>query len=156
MDGETYVTLTKRPDTLGDHAGQISFPGGRIEEGETKKSAALRETLEEVGILGDKIELLGQLTKLYIPPSDFDVFPFVGWHKGRPDFIRNRIEVAEIIEVPLSLLAQPSTIQVEEWDFGNGFVRDVHYFLVGEHKVWGATAMMLNELLSRLRAVAEQ
>ncbi len=149
------VVLTRRRDNLNSHAGQISFPGGRKEPAEILLTTALRETEEEIGVMREQVEVLGELAPLYIPPSDFEVHPFVACSLAgkRPSFIPSPDEVAEILEVPLKKLLQPETRIEEPWDF-RGQKITVPYFAVGEHKIWGATAMMLNELLERLRAVS--
>lgn len=142
------ILLTRRPETLKDHSGQISFPGGRQEAGETLTQTALRETEEEVGIRPKTITLLGQLTQLYIPVTDFEVHPFVGWHDGLPTFNRNADEVAELISTPISHLLDDAYRKVKSAEFNNT-PYTVPYFDVHGHTVWGATAMMLNELIVR-------
>lgn len=153
--GEAYLLLTRRRDDLNDHAGQISFPGGQREEGETLSQASLREAQEEVGVSSSSLKLLGQLCAIYIPPTDFEVHPFVAWHDGHPRFLPQEREVAEIIEVPLSHLLDPASRKVELWDI-RGFSLEVPFYLIGEHKVWGATAIMISELIERLRMVMQQ
>lgn len=151
---ELHVVLTRRRDDLHSHAGQISFPGGSHENAETMVETALRETEEEIGVQADRVEVLGKLTPIYIPPSDFVVHPFVGWYPGgTPVFDPNPDEVAEVLEVPLRTLLDPAT-QVETEVQVNGFRLRVPVFLFESHKVWGATAVMLNELLERLRTLA--
>ncbi len=151
---ELYLVLTRRRDDLSSHAGQISFPGGRQEAKETLLAAALRETEEEIGIAGTAVTLLGQLTPIYIPPSGFMVHPFIGWYTlaQRPEFQPALTEVAEIIEVPLRELLDPAAAVEEPWDFHGSQVM-VPYFALQGHKVWGATAIMLNEFVERLRRV---
>jgi 8-oxo-dGTP pyrophosphatase MutT (NUDIX family) len=150
---QTHLVLTRRRDDLNSHAGQISFPGGRREEGETIQTTAFREAYEEIGIAPEELALLGRLSHLYIPPSDYEVHPFVAWHKnGRPTFTPQETEVAEILEVPLSHLLDPTTRQQETWQI-RGYELEVPYYLVSGHKVWGATAMMLSEFLDRLEKV---
>ncbi len=148
---KTNIVLTKRVDHLNSHAGQVSFPGGRREDGETLVQTALREAEEEIGIDRAQVTILGELTPLYIMPSDYEVHPFVAWHRGRPLFSRQTSEVAEILEVPLTHLLDPANRFEEPWSI-RGYELQVPYFLVGTHKVWGATAMMLGEFLERLRA----
>jgi 8-oxo-dGTP pyrophosphatase MutT (NUDIX family) len=150
-----HVLLTRRPEEMNSHAGQISFPGGRREDGETLATTALRETEEEVGLPPAGVDLLGELATLYIPPSDFEVHPYVGYHPGPATFRRNPAEVAEILEVPLTHLLEPATRREEEWNL-HGWRVTVPFFQVGPHKVWGATAMMLSEFLERLRLVGTQ
>jgi len=151
---QMHVVLTRRRDDLNAHAGQISFPGGRREAGETAVQTALRETYEEIGVPPADISILGELTSIYIPPSDFEVHPYVGWvHNGeRPSFTPQISEVAEIIETPLSHLMQPESRRSEPWEFRGSQVT-VPFFDVDGHKVWGATAIMLSEFLERLRTV---
>jgi hypothetical protein len=111
------------------------------------------EAYEEIGIAPEELALLGRLSHLYIPPSDYEVHPFVAWHKnGRPTFTPQETEVAEILEVPLSHLLDPTTRQQETWQI-RGYELEVPYYLVSGHKVWGATAMMLSEFLDRLEKV---
>jgi len=151
--GQTCLVLTRRRDDLQSHAGQISFPGGRRESGETLQTTAIREAHEEIGIHPAELELLGRLSSLYIPPSDYEVHPFVAWYRnGRPTFIPQESEVAEILEVPLSHLLDPAARLQEKWEI-RGFELDVPFYLVSGHKVWGATAMMLSEFLCRLEKV---
>jgi len=151
-DGDTHLVLTRRRDDLNDHAGQISFPGGRREDGEFLKATALREAEEEIGLRPANLTILGRLTCLYIPPTDYEVYPFVAWHDGRPLFRRQLGEVDQIIEVSLSYLLDPANQHEEPWDY-RGMIIQVPFYLVESHKVWGATAMMLSEFLERLRVV---
>lgn len=153
-NNEIYLVLTKRREDLHAHAGQISFPGGKQEPLESLLMTALRETEEEVGIPVTAVQSLGQLTSIYIPPSGFLVHPFVGFYQngGVPQFIPSESEVAQVIEVPLATLLNPETAVVEPWDF-KGHEVLVPYFAIREHKVWGATAIMLSEFVERLRVV---
>ncbi|MBP6016693.1 MAG: CoA pyrophosphatase [Candidatus Promineofilum sp.] len=156
-DDQLHVVLTQRPDYDGVHARQISCPGGRHEPPETLRETALRETWEEIGIPPTDVELLGELTPLYIMPSDFEVYPFVGVYTGtgRPRFVPDMREVAAILEVPLLLLLDPATRAEEEMELRGGLRLPVPFFRVGERRVWGATAMMLSELVERIRALGE-
>lgn len=151
---ELYLVLTRRRDDLNSHAGQISFPGGRKDEGETAVEAALRETHEEVGVDPTAVSIIGQLATIWIPPSDFFVHPFVGWiaNGERPVFIPSESEVDQILEVSVRHLLDPQTkktgiIKRENFQF------EVPYFDVDGRMVWGATAVMLSEFVERLRAV---
>ncbi|MDX1412726.1 MAG: CoA pyrophosphatase [Candidatus Promineifilaceae bacterium] len=151
-EGELYTILTRRRDDLNSHAGQMSFPGGQRDDGETLLMTALRETEEEVGILASDLEVLGQLSTLYIPPSDFEVHPFVAWVKNgrRPQFSPNPQEVAEIVEMPISSLFNPSYRGEEPWEI-RGLTISVPFYRAGDYKVWGATAMIISEFVERLR-----
>lgn len=154
-DDDLHVVLTRRPEYEGVHGGQVSCPGGRHEPPESLGQTALRETYEEIGIPPAQVELMGELTSLYVMPSDFEVHPFVGRYvgDGRPSFVPDTREVAAILEVPLRLLLDPATRAEEEMELRGGLRLDVPFFRIGEHKVWGATAMMLSEFVERLRAV---
>ncbi len=148
---ETRVVLTKRHAKLSKHANQISFPGGRQDNDETLAQTAIRETNEEIGIATGEIEILGKLNPVYIPPSDFTVTPFVGWHSGKPAFVRSESEVDMIIEVSLEHLLDPSTLVFGDIAHSSGEVLNVPFYLVDGHKVWGATAIMIGEFLERIR-----
>lgn len=152
--GELQLALTRRRDDLNSHAGQISFPGGRREAAETLVEAALRETHEEVGVPPTAVTILGELATIWIPPSDYQVHPFVGWvHSGeRPSFHLAVREVAELLEVPLRHLLQPEN-RKEGVIQRQAYQMTVPYFDVEGHMVWGATAVMLSEFLERLRTV---
>lgn len=143
-EGAAHLLLVKRPGSLRTHSGQVSFPGGSKEEGESFATAALRETEEEVGIPPSQIELLGELAQVYIPPSDFEVHPFVGWHNGRPHFRPSPTEVEEVLEVPLTFFAEAELHLATEGNFR------YPYYQLGRHRLWGATAVMISELLARL------
>lgn len=149
---QTHVVLTRRRDDLQAHAGQVSLPGGRQEPRETLEETALRETREEVGVPPAAITILGQLTPLYIFPSDFEVHPFVGWHQGVPAFRPQPAEVAEIIETPLAALFDEQTRREEMWEWRDNPLH-VPFYQIGEHKVWGATAMMLSDFVERVRTI---
>lgn len=151
--GEPCVALTRRTDSVDNHRGQISFPGGSLEPGEDALTAALREGWEELGIRPERLEVLGALSPLYIPPSGFCVYPTVALAAERPDFVANPAEVAEIIEAPLALLLAPETRQEEWWSIRGATVR-VPFYAIGPHKVWGATAMILCELLALLQTAS--
>ncbi|MGB1252311.1 MAG: NUDIX hydrolase [Candidatus Promineifilaceae bacterium] len=155
-EGEPHVAYTKRPSSLKDHSGQISFPGGKVEQGEQWLETALRETYEEVGVTAEQIEVIGALTQMYIPPSDFEVHPFVGWCAIRPNFQPNPDEVETLIEAPLSLLLNPETVKREIWTYNKEkkLTMEVPFYHVFGHKIWGATAIMTGEFLARWRVVA--
>jgi 8-oxo-dGTP pyrophosphatase MutT (NUDIX family) len=148
-DGEARVVLTRRTDRLESHSGQISFPGGSMDPGEDARAAATREAQEELGIDPESLEVLGELSPLYIPPSGFCVFPVAAYSPGTPTFRPNEEEVAEVLEVEVDHLLAPATRCEETWEL-RGTPVLVPYYAVGRHKVWGATAMMLCELLTLL------
>jgi 8-oxo-dGTP pyrophosphatase MutT (NUDIX family) len=149
---EWHIVLTRRTDTLrGVHRGQISFPGGRRDPSDDSfTTTALRETCEELGVCSG-IEVLGALTPIYIPPSDFEVFPFVGALDALPVFAPNPAEVAEVFSVTLRDLLDADLKRVEQRDF-QGTLVSIPYYAIHTHKVWGATAIILSEFEGRLSA----
>ena len=150
MGLETGLLLTKRRETLSQHAGQISFPGGRNEPDESLRETALRETREEVGLLPDYIDVVGELSPLYISVSNFCVYPFIGAVDFAPEDLEPQTsEVQKIIALPLAKLADPANKQVERWTLRDTPV-DVPFYRVEEEIIWGATAMMIAELLEVL------
>jgi 8-oxo-dGTP pyrophosphatase MutT (NUDIX family) len=139
-----HFPLMKRVDDGLVHGGQISLPGGSQEPGESLQATALREACEEIGAACTEIDVLGQLSTIYIPPSNFLVTPTVGYAIERPDFRCDPREVAELIEVPLSRLFDRDVVQREAWNL-RGVTVEVPFYQIGPHKVWGATAMILSE-----------
>lgn len=150
-EGHMYLPFIERPRYDGPHSGQIALPGGKREVGDPDLAAtAVRETGEEIGVPGSGIQVLGQLTPVYIPNSHYLVTPSVGLMSGAPAFRPDPAEVKTVLECPLAVLLDPACRKREIWNFGNLDV-DVPFFQVGEHHIWGATAMMLAELLEVLR-----
>lgn len=147
-DAQIYLPLILRPTYPGVHSGQIGLPGGGQEPVDRDLiDTALRETYEEIGVHFSQYTVLGQLTPLYVAASNYIVLPSVAWIDYRPEFHIDPYEVAELIEAPLRTLLDPATRRVEPWTL-RGRAIEVPYFAVGEHFVWGATAMMLSELLA--------
>jgi 8-oxo-dGTP pyrophosphatase MutT (NUDIX family) len=145
-----HLVLTVRTSGLNYHSGQISLPGGGWEEGDgSYLETALREAREEIGIATGGLEILGPLTPLYIPPSNNVVHPFVAYTPQRPTFEPDPTEVADLLEVPLDLLVDPATRREEDWIW-RGASLHVPFYAVGEHKIWGATAIILAEFLALL------
>ncbi len=152
--GETRLVFIKRNTYDGPHSAQVSFPGGAWEPGdESLEATALRETREELGITG-KIELLGSLTPLHIPVSNFLVAPYAGWMAERPAFHPDPSEVQYIIEAPLGKLLDPSNIRSGTWQH-QGRSIEAPFYLTGKEKIWGATAMMLCEFLQLASTLQE-
>jgi 8-oxo-dGTP pyrophosphatase MutT (NUDIX family) len=148
-DGHLHFPLTRRTETLGDHKGQISLPGGAREGDEPLERTALRETHEELGVDPRSVKVLGVLTPLYIFHSDYCITPYVAARPACPTFVPDPVEVAEVLEVPLLTLLDPAIRREEEWVLHETITR-VRFYQIGEHKVWGATAMVLSEFAAVL------
>ena len=148
-DGVT-VMLTQRTAHLNDHAGQISFPGGRVEEDDADRiQTALRETEEETGLAREAVEVIGQLPDFDIP-SGFRVTPIVGWIEPPVDFNPDPFEVAEVFEVPLHHFLDPANHERRSDDI-NGRRRNYYAMPYQNRFIWGATAGMLFSLYQSLR-----
>jgi 8-oxo-dGTP pyrophosphatase MutT (NUDIX family) len=147
--GETGVSfpLTVRHHDLPFHPGQISLPGGGLDDGEDPGAAALRETHEELGIDPADVRLVGALSSLWVIVSNFVVRPYVGITDHRPVFRPQPGEVAEIIEAPIAWLRDPARVGRGE-RVRDGVRVEYPYFDFGDHRVWGATAMILSEFAS--------
>ena len=150
-EGEVCTVLIKRPEYPGTHSNQVSFPGGKCEEGDPDlQHTALRETREELGIKDSDIQVLGELSRLKIPVSGIEVLPFVGYYPGIPEFSPDPKEVRYLIETPLRDLLNPDTRQERMKTILFKLVRVPYYNIQGNH-VWGATAMILSEFLELIR-----
>lgn len=147
IDGRAHVILTVRAQTLGNHSGQVSLPGGVIEPGETLEQAALREAHEEIGLPPDVPRPLGALTPIDIPVSGFRLHPVVASAGRRPHLRPADTEVERILEVPIEWLLRPGLITRRRVT-REGQTFDFPAFAVnGGTEIWGATAMVLSELL---------
>jgi 8-oxo-dGTP pyrophosphatase MutT (NUDIX family) len=145
-EGRLLVLLTQRTADLLHHRAQISFPGGQQEADEDLQVTALRESQEEVGIDPQSLRIMGHLTPLFIPPSNYCIFPTVAYAPERPALQPSEKEVAAVLEVPLDHLRDPRNLKRETWKLRSHDV-SVPFFDYQGHKIWGATAMVLSELL---------
>lgn len=153
-NGITHLVLIVRNSYKGVHSAQIAFPGGKYEaQDEIFENTALRETHEEVGIHPNSMEIIKTFTPMYIPPSDFMVHPFLGISKEEIVFIPDPKEVANIIELPLTVFLSDTIIT--DTKLTTSYANDISVpaFKIEEHIVWGATAMMLSELKDVLKNV---
>ncbi|NJM41551.1 MAG: CoA pyrophosphatase [Anaerolineae bacterium] len=147
-EGVLHFVLTRRTERLGNHSGQISFPGGRREPEDADLTAtALREAREELGIGLETIDVLGHLTPLYVPPSHFLISPTVAHTLYTPSFHPHPDEVAEVIEAPLSALFDEAAkgSELRHLLSQNGAQQLTPHYRIAGHHVWGATAMVLSE-----------
>lgn len=150
----TNMILILRNSYNGVHSSQIAFPGGKIEAfDESFMQAALRETHEEVGISPDQITVVRPFTQVYIPPSNFMVFPFLGYSKQELVFTPDPNEVAGLIEFPVAHFLDDTIVVSQKMATSYSQSIDVPSFKIYDHYVWGATAMMLSELKETLKKV---
>lgn len=136
------LPLTVRHSRLARHAGQVSLPGGALDPGESPPTAALRETSEELGIAGDTLRLVGALSSLWVPVSNFLVFPFVAVADRPPVFRPDPREVETLLEVPVAHVRDRTRLR---WTSGPAGDLDYPCFDLAGHQVWGATATILGE-----------
>lgn len=146
------MVLIERPKYEGVHSGQIAFPGGaREDEDRTLEQTALREANEEVGLDTTKVELLGALTEVYIPPSNFVVRPYVGFMNEVPSLLKDDHEVEQILHVAIDDFLHEEAIQQEKIRLSTGANLEVGAFKHQHHVIWGATAMMIAEFRRLLK-----
>lgn len=146
-EGETRFVLILRKTYKGVHSAQIGFPGGKVEPQDTSmEMTALRETQEEVGVPAQDVSVLKKLTEIYIPPSNFFVQPFMGIAKNTPEFVPQDSEVEALVEVPLREFLNDDILVDKLLKTSYAEEIKVPSFQLQGHVVWGATAMMLNEV----------
>jgi 8-oxo-dGTP pyrophosphatase MutT (NUDIX family) len=151
VEGETHVLFIKRPETMTTHQGEIAFPGGKLDPAVDPdvRSAALREAHEEIGLDPVAVEIVARLGGVATAASRFTISPFVGFLDRRPEIVPNPAEVVRVLRVPLSELMDATLYREERWD---AFRPDmsVFFFELADETVWGATARILTDLLTRL------
>lgn len=151
-EGEIVTTIIRRPVYRGMHSGQLALPGGKAEKTDASlEETALRETEEEIGIRLPEENILGRLTPLYIPPSNFLVHPFLAWLDAKPEWKADPDEVSEILELPLSLLFDPATKDRRRIPVGKDMFVDAPCYVFNGEILWGATAMIFAELEAMLK-----
>ncbi|MBP6512700.1 MAG: CoA pyrophosphatase [Bacteroidia bacterium] len=145
------IVLIERSEGPVSHSGQISFPGGKREGDEDLLVTALREANEELGIQANQVSLLGGLTSLYIPPSNFLVHPFLGYMNEIPEFILSEAEVKRVLLLPLSSFLDQGNVSIEVFKSSNGSTVEAPTYRIDDVTIWGATAMMMAEISSLIR-----
>jgi 8-oxo-dGTP pyrophosphatase MutT (NUDIX family) len=148
-DGGLHVVLTRRSWDLRTHRGEVSFPGGRTEEGETPSEAALRESWEEIALDTGAVEVLGEMDHLTTVTRRAYVVPVVGVLPEKPDVALNPDEVDEVLFVPLTDLVQPDVFREERWGL-LGSDRPIYFFEIDGDTIWGATAALLRQFLANV------
>ena len=149
--GELAIVLIKRNEYDGMHSNQISLPGGKMDATDLNEAeTALREAEEETGVDAKDIQLLGQLTTFYVQPSNFIVYPFVGYIPYTPKFNPDANEVQFLIETKLNFIRNKDIVKKTDITVRNGIVINAPYYDVDGQVVWGATAMMLSEFITIL------
>ncbi len=152
----TYIILTLRPSQFGVHSDQVSFPGGGFESTDVSLEAtALREANEEIGVDPSAVKVLGRLTPVYIPVSNYLVHPFIGSALQPPQFSVNEMEVKQLIEMDISLLLDENIKKTGSFLSQGKQEIESPYYEIQKHKIWGATAMILSELEDMLRKITE-
>lgn len=151
---QTHLALIIRNSYNGVHSSQIAFPGGKVEPEDLNLSqTAIRETHEEIGVHPTDIIVIRAFTEVYIPPSNFMVYPFFGYSQNELTFKLQEDEVAGIVELPLKDFLDDKNIVTNSMKTSYAENIEVPGFLVDEHFIWGATAMMLSELKETLKMV---
>ncbi|MFT6167202.1 MAG: 8-oxo-dGTP pyrophosphatase MutT (NUDIX family) [Vicingaceae bacterium] len=148
--GQLHLSYIERPEYDGVHSKQISFPGGKAElQDQSLMHTAVREAKEEVNIDPEKLDILGTLSEIYIPPSNFLVQPYVSFHHQRPNFIPDPREVGEIIEFPIHNLINQELTKHELPRGGKALI--VNGYQLNGKVMWGATAMITKEFIDICR-----
>ncbi|MCK9290882.1 MAG: CoA pyrophosphatase [Bacteroidales bacterium] len=143
-----HTVLIKRNDYNGVHSGQVSFPGGKMEASDPDHiCTALRETREEIGVAETQIQILGNLSPLYVPPSNFNIQPVVGFSRHALQFSPDPYEVAEIFTVSMEEMLNPALVKKETVRLADGRLFQVPCYVFHQQIVWGATSMIISEFI---------
>ncbi len=152
-----HTVVILRNEYNGTHSGQISLPGGKAEESDNDfRHTALREAREEIGIIPDEMEIIGQLSRFYVRPSNFIIYPFIAFCARRPEFHPDPFEVQRIIEIDIFGEISYDKIVNRTLSFKNNLKVDAPGFSVSGEFMWGATAMIFSELIQILNKVADK
>ena len=148
QDGLIHVPMIIRTVYDGVHSGQIGLPGGKFEEeDEYLVNTAIRETKEEISVQVDELEIIGQLSALFVPVSNFIIHPFIAWMDQKPEFKPEEKEVQEILEIPLTYMTQAENRETRRIKTAKGYSIKAPGIPIGDNFLWGATAMILSEFL---------
>lgn len=149
-EGRTYIVFTRRTQVVEHHKGQICFPGGGSEDGETKLNTALRESFEEIGLRPEEVEILGELDDTRTVTSNFIITPFVAHIPYPYEFRPSSFEIDAMISLPLDALRNPANWRTEVRELDDGMKGEVYFVKVDGSEVWGATAKILKQLVEIL------
>lgn len=152
-DGHIFFPLIRRNEYTGPHSGQISFPGGKSEEGENPVQAALRECEEEIGVPRSSLVVIGTLSEFFVMPSNYLVTPVIACSQVRPVYRPDPVEVHRVIETELDAIIEDAAIKQKEIMAAGKYRMIAPHFEVDGEVVWGATAMMLNEFRMIVREI---
>ena len=151
-NGQWHIVYIKRSTYPGVHSGQISFPGGKMEPSDSSLAdTALREAEEEIGVSSKDVQLLGKLSDLYVPPSNFLIKPYVGVIEQGQSFRPEPKEVSMVIELQLDYFFQAEKLVKRKWPVNSKLQREVKGYSYQEHLIWGATGMITHELVEVLK-----
>ncbi len=149
--GEARLVLTRRPDTMPNHQGEVAFPGGKIDPrvDATPRDATLREAEEEIGLARHAVDVIGELDTMHTVSGPFLIAPFVGLIGVPPALVPDPHEVERVFDVSLSTLLSGDVHSQEQWDLF-GSERTMHFFELEDETIWGATARILAGFLAHL------
>jgi len=151
--GDVRLVLTRRPETMPSHRGEVAFPGGKVEAvvDRDARDAALREAEEEIGLRRELVDVIATLPTLATVVGQFSITPFVGLTDGRPVITADSREVDRVFDVPLTELLADGVYHEERWSFGEGTVeRSMQFYVLEDETIWGATARILVGFLAHL------
>jgi 8-oxo-dGTP pyrophosphatase MutT (NUDIX family) len=152
-DGEARIVLTRRPETMPSHRGEIAFPGGKLEPAvdHDARDAALREAEEEIGLRRETVDVVTALPTLGTVIGQFNITPFVGITDGRPIITADSREVDRVFDVTLAELMADGVYHEERWSWGfDGTERTMQFYDLADETIWGATARILTGFLARI------
>ncbi len=148
----SYIPMIVRNEYRGVHSGQVALPGGKFEKSDTNiQQTAIRETFEEINVRVDHNQIIGKLSDLFVPVSNFIIHPFVAWLEDKPEFVAEPSEVQEVLRVPLYYLSNPENITSKKIETANGYQINAPGIPIEEKFLWGATAMLMSEFFSIVR-----